>query len=321
MFYISSDIPTSVAAWLAHDSYVPNYDILSASQLVRSLRKNILSERAHAEGKVPDRDALEMYASRGGTAVHNALEETWRDGHYKNGLDLLGHSQKEIDKYIVNPEGKVPKGRIPIYTEQSCETHIGDGLYIGGTADMVFNGQLQDYKQTKTYSFGDPNKYREYQMQGSVYRAAMPDKVKQDKALFIQMYVDWVKGQTFRKDYPPSRIVAVTVDLMPVDETLRYALKYYRAFNKLYEAEDKDIPECDDADLWRGQPVWQYFSSADNKRATGNYPTERDALFAKRQNGSKGVVRIKRDKARACHYCDAFAICQQAKRMIQSGEL
>lgn len=320
MYAYDPTLPISITAWLALDEYVPKYDLISASMMCKSIRKNILSERARDAGKIPKRILEEQLSSRAGAATHSDIERVWCEGKYKETLAKCGIPMKSIERIVVNPTGEVSPDLIPVYTELACETHVGDGWYVGGTADMVFDGQLQDFKQTKTYSYNDEGKHMAYRIQGSIYRAAMPHIVTKDQAVFIELYTDWMKGKTFQKDYPPRRINLVNVTLMSIPETKRFALKFCKDYDHYYDKPDSEIPLCTDEDLWRTAGVWQYFSKAGNKRATSSHATQSEAMRVLKKNGT-GFVSEKKNKARACHWCDALAICGQAASMIEKGEL
>lgn len=321
--YKNSDLPLSIQAWLATDTYVKNPDVISASQFVKSVRQNILIERARAQGKVASHvDITSMMASRSGTATHAAIEHTWVSGQYAVGLEVLGLPTKSIAKIHVNPDDdfKVPRDDIAVYMEKFVEAEGWDNVWVGGTADCIWDGQLQDFKETSTFSYGDAGKLRAYTIQGSIYRFAAPQLITEDVALFIEMYKDWTAGKAFGAKYPPERIVAVPVTLWSITETGAFIRERIMQLDKFTNAPDHKIPYCDDTTLWRGASTFKYYSDAANKKASAVFDNEGDALREKRTKG-KGIVVEHKPKAKACNYCEASAICGQAALMRDAGEL
>ena len=54
-----ADLPISIAVFLATDNYVPNEDILSATQLIKPLRKLILEHRLRTNPPKGEPDDVE----------------------------------------------------------------------------------------------------------------------------------------------------------------------------------------------------------------------------------------------------------------------
>jgi hypothetical protein len=73
-----SDIPLSIAVWLAtdHYDYDPDPNHLSATTLLRPLRQIILSRRLSPEDNPVELESL--VNSRMGTAIHDSIEKAWK---------------------------------------------------------------------------------------------------------------------------------------------------------------------------------------------------------------------------------------------------
>ena len=321
------DLPISIAAWLAHDAYVPNHDIISATQLIRPTRQLILSYRLE-QGIIPNViaepvDITQMLKSRKGTAVHEGIENVWKDPERRNkALLALGYPEKSLSRFKVNLDpDALTKNDIAVYTERFCEREHSSGYWIGGTADFVLRGRVQDFKNTSTFSYMDAAKDVKYQLQGSIYRWAMPEIITEDEMDIIEMYDDWSAAMTFKKDYPPSNIVIKPIPLLSIKATDKFIERKVIELIEFMEIPEPDLPYCSDEDLWRKNDVYKYFSKATNKKSSGNFDTYEEAMVAMRNNGGVGEVRTVKGKAVACRFCNARPICSQAKHLKAIGEL
>lgn len=322
------DLPISIAVWLALDEYKANHEILSATQLIKPIRKLILSyrlEKGHVANVVSvPIEIMGMLKSRKGTAVHSAIEAAWTDPVKRaKGLKALGYTDASIELFVVNApdEYSFKKGEIPVYTERFCEREHSSGYWVGGTADMVVKGRLSDYKNTSTYSFNDPVKAEVYKLQGSIYRWAMPDIVTEDEMDIVEMYDDWTKARAFGSGYPSHPIMVRRIPLMPIRGTEKYIGRKINDLIEFLEVPEAELPFCSDEDLWRKADVYKYFTKETNKKSSGNFSTYEEAAQAHRAGGGIGVIKTVKGKAVACRFCEARPICGQAKALKASGDL
>ena len=319
------NLPNSVAAWLALDLYKANPDIISATQIMKSTRKLILGNAIAQDSTLVAKpvDVMSLLKSRKGTAVHTALELTWTNDEYRHkALSALGYSQASIDKFIVNGDpAKLKKGQIPVYTERFCSRPLGD-YEVGGTADFIIKGVLTDYKNTSTYSYMDKTKDKMYQLQGSIYRWAMPDIVTEDVMDIVETYDDWSAGQSYRNGYPPQPVMVKKIPLMNMKATERFLSTKIQEIEKHMGLPINELPFCSDEDLWRKGDTYKYYKNPTaTGRSTNNFDTYLDAQKKHREDGSVGRIDIVKGKAVACRYCEAINICNQAKILIGSGDL
>lgn len=316
------NIGLPMAVMLAADGYNHNEDVISVTQLIKPLRELILSDRM-ASLNIPtvDPDIIGMYKSRVGTAIHAYAETVWLNDELRNSaLEQLGVPKKTRDKIVVNPE-KVTKGQHAVYVEKTGYREIM-GYELRGTADVIYFGRLGDYKKTSPLSYKDDAKNTKYSLQGSIYRYIMPDLIKEDTMSIFEMYDEWVPFKTNDPNYPPAQVVEKIIPLMSLTETERYIKNKINDLNKYFDADDADIPECTDDDLWRKKPVFKYYKNPESKsRSTANFDNYEDAFRRKEADGHVGVIDEIKSKAVACRYCNAFPICQQAKRLEQAGQL
>lgn len=316
------NIGLPMAVMLAADGYNHNEDVISVTQLIKPLRELILTDRvARLNVPTPDPDIIQMYKSRVGTAIHAYAETVWLDDKLRNlGLEALGIPEKTRDKIVVNPE-KVLKGQIPVYVEVTGYRKIL-GYEIRGTADVIFNGRLGDYKKTSPLSYKDDSKNYKYALQGSIYRWIMEDKVKENSMSIFEMYDEWTSFKAGDPNYPPAQVVDKNIPLLSIADTERYIKTKIKDLNKYFDSPDEDIPECTDEELWRKNPVFKYYKNPASKtRSSGNFNTYAEAYAKKEEDGHVGEIVEVKSKAIACRYCNAYPICQQAKRLEQSGNL
>lgn len=316
----AGDVPLSVAVMLATDNYDKSDDAISATQLLKPTRQLILDHRIPEEDK--NVDIMGLAASRYGTAIHDAIERSWMDP--RKALQDLGYKDSTIDKIVVNPsEERLTQGNIiPVYMEQRWEREALPGYFVSGKADFVFQGQLEDFKTTTTYSYLDPKKDWMYAGQGSIYRWIKPDIITSDTIKITQLFLDWSAGKSKQGGvYPPHRIISRNIPLWSLSQTDQFIKGKIKELIKLIDEDEDKLPECTDADLWRKPTVWKYYKNPEKRaRSSGNFNTFAEAN-AKLNEEGVGVIEEFKGKAVACRFCSAISICSQAKRLYENDEL
>ena len=311
-----------IAVVLAADGYNHNDDVISVTQLIKPLRELILTERVrNLNVPTADPDVINMYKSRVGTAIHAYAESVWLNEELRNAaLVSLGIPKKTIEKIVVNPE-EVKKGQLPVYVEYTGYREIL-GYEIRGTADVIYFGRLGDYKKTSPLSYKDQAKNYKYSLQGSIYRWIMQDKIEEDTMSIFEMYEEWTPYKASDPNYPPAQVVEKVIPLLSLTDTERYIKNKIKELNKYFDVPDSEIPECSDEELWRRKPVFKYYKNPNSKtRSTGNFDTYEEAFARKEADGHVGIIEEIKSKAVACRFCPAFPICEQAKRLEQTGQL
>lgn len=316
------NLPLPIAVFLASDSYNHNDDVVSVTKFIKPIRELILTDRVdQTKIYVPPDDVMNQYKSRVGTSIHHYIEHIWLNKELRDqALTNLGIPAKTIEKIVVNPD-KVAKGHIPVYVEHTGFKDV-NGYMFRGTADVIFNGRLGDYKKTSPMSFKDTAKDKKYALQGSLYRYIMPDKIKDDRMDIYEMYEEWNRYQAISENYPPAQVVTKEIQLMDLGQTDRFVKGKIKMIEELYEAPQSDIPECDDEDLWRKPPVFKYYKNPEKReRSNANFDNYQEAMSRKNADGNVGIVVEVKSKVVACKYCAAMPVCDQAKRYAASGEL
>ena len=144
----NTNIPLSMAVWLATDSYDYSDDPnqISATSLLKPIRAIVLARQNKELDKVAEISGL--VASKMGTAIHDSIEASWLSDKLQDTLKALGQSDKVIKRIKVNPlPEELEEDTIPVYMEQRVSKDLL-GFKISGKYDFVINGRLEDYKTT-----------------------------------------------------------------------------------------------------------------------------------------------------------------------------
>lgn len=305
-------LPLPVQVWLAADAYEGKNDNthISATTLLKDSHKIVLENQIGNELDISDEGLLNMFASRRGTAIHSALENVWTNDNLRNkALDALG--LKELKERIVINKHKENPNQIEIWLEQRSYKTIDD-MTVNGQFDMVMDGQVVDYKNTSVFTYMHGSKIEDYKLQGSIYRWLNPNLITDDKIKIIYIMHDWTsRDAKINPNYPQMPIIAVDYDLYSLDYTENFIK------NKIQEIKNGGAPECV-ASLKLSDPVWQYFSKSDSKKAAKNFTNQADANHYVMTKG-KGFIKMKPQKATGCKYCKARSICKQYADLLLKG--
>lgn len=315
-------IDLAAAVWLAHDDYDHNDDPshISVTGLIKPIRQIILTQRVPLESRTPD--LVELFDSRVGQALHYGVESAWVH-HYESSMQKLGYAPHIIASVRINPEKEEPD-TIPVYTEvRTFKTIVVNGVTftLSGKIDLIIEQRLRDIKKTKVYKYQNPGSAGQWVLQGSIYRWLNPEKIQHDELVIQYVLLDWSRGLISRDpSYPAHPLPTRSFRLMGLQETEQWIRNRLALLLKLRDAPDADLPECTDEELWRGSPVYKYYSKPDNKRASKNFDDHGEALNYAASKG-KGVVKIAPGLVRACNYCAAASICLQRQRLLLAGDL
>ena len=322
----TSEVPLALAVFLASDNYDYNSDpdTISATTLIKPVRQTILTAR------VPENLAAyplpEMVKNRIGAAIHDAIERSWLTNH-KMAMQSLGYPTRVIDKIVVNPDRSQDlSGKIPVYLEQRLKRKLGKWT-ITGKFDFVGEGRVQDFKSTSVWTYQNQINNNKYALQGSIYRWLDPQLITQDQMDIHFIFTDW-QGSKVKTDpsYPARAFKKQSFQLLTLQETTKYILDRTTALERFWNADEADIPECNDEDLWRSDPVFKYYKNPakahePGARSTKNFDSRYDAQLRLVEDGGVGIVVEKPGAVMACKYCPAFPICSQKDRLIEAGEL
>ena len=316
------DVPLALAVFLASDYYDYNDDpyTVSATTLLKPLRQIILPARIPAgDGLV---DLASMMSNRLGAAVHDGVEKAWLT-NAKPAMRALGFPNRVVDRIVVNPELKPEEDQIPIYLEQRLKKQVGKWT-VTGKFDFVGEGRVTDFKTASVWSYMNQVNADKQTKQGSIYRWLDPKLITQDEMDIIHIFMDWKAGMT-KSDpsYPAQRFKKQVFPLLSVQETENFIRRKLDLIEQHWDTPEEDLPECDDEELWRSEPVFKYYKSGDTSksRSTKNFDSMHDARLRLIEDGSVGAIKEVPGQVTACKYCPSFVICTQKDQLIQAGDL
>lgn len=314
----NTNVPLSMALWLADDDY--DYDddpnTISATTLLKPMKEIILA-RQNAD-MVKTGDIVSAAASRIGTAMHDAIERTWRKKASKTSriLCMLGLPKTVAGKIIVDPTQKeIDAGCIPVYMEIRSYKQVGK-YKISGKFDFVMNGHLEDFKSTGTFTYVNKTNNTKYPKQGSLYRWLNPEIITDDIMTIGYFFTDWKAGLAYDPGYPQQKVLGVKFNLDTIENTQAFVERQVAEIDRLMPFKQKDLPVCTREELWQGPGVWKYYKKKGAKRSTKNCATPGEANDRLIADGSVGEVIHFPDKPTACIYCDVSTICEQGKMNI-----
>lgn len=318
----TSSVPLSLAVFLASDFYDHDQDqnTISATALIKPIRQIVLSSRV-PEDMTPV-DLVNLVPSRMGSAIHDAIERSWKD-NYPNALASLGYQKRVIEKIRINPKPEeLTDGVIPIYMEQRAKKTVGR-FTVTGKYDFIGDGRVEDFKSTSTYTAMNNTNDEKYIWQGSIYRWLNPVIITKDEMAIQFIFTDWSKAKAMQDPkYPQQRIQQRLLPLKSIQETDAFVNRKLNQIEQYWDVKEEDIPLCTDADLWRSEPVFKYYKNPEKRaRSTKNFDNHHDAQLRYIEDGSVGVVVEQPGQVTACKYCPAFAVCSQKDALIASGDL
>jgi len=317
-----SNVPLSMAVFLATDSYDHNDECISVTTLLKPLKQIILSSRVPQDQGLADIQGLVQ--SRMGTAIHDGIECAWLSNH-KEAMAALGYPQRIIDRVLVNPTpDQLFDGCIPVYLERRSDRMVL-GRKVSGKFDFVGDGRLEDFKSTSVYTWIHGTKDDDYIWQGSLYRWLNQDIITSDEMAIQFLFTDWsAMGARQDSKYPQQRTLQKTYPLKSVEEAEHFVTSKIRLLDRYWDADEADIPNCSDVELWRSEPKYKYYKDPAKAslggRSTKNFDDKQAAYIHRGQQGVGVVVEVP-GEVKACRYCAGFAICNQAKNLIATGNL
>jgi|TARA_B110000211_G_scaffold224582_1_gene275790 hypothetical protein len=320
-FTNKNQLSLPLAVFLVNDTY--DYDsrdtAISTTAMLRSVRSIILSMQHDTLEK--EVDIIDLAASKLGTAFHDACESAWKNPEaLKIALTAIG---KEDWQNRIKINSKVlSKEDIPVYIEQRHEKKLGE-YTITGKYDVVVNGRLSDYKSTSVYSVIFGSNDQKYILQGSIYRWLSPNIITDDYMDIEFIFTDWSKAKALQqRDYPQNRVMTKTYPLMSLEATEQWLTTKLQTIQAYLNADQEALPECTDEELWATSTVFKYYKNPSKlDRSTKNFDTLGAANARLTIEGSVGVVKEVRGQVKACTYCNALNVCNQAKQLIMQGRL
>jgi len=318
----TSQIPLSVAVFLATDSYDYDSTAISVTRLIKPIRQTVLASRVSAEDAVTDIQT--RVASRIGVSIHDGIEKAWKE-NYRQALTDLGYPASVVDKIVINPKPEnLTPDCIPIYMEQRATRQFGK-YKITGKYDFIAEGRLEDFKTTSVWKWVNEKGNEDYQLQGSIYRWLNPDIIKADSMAIQFFFTDWAaRDAKTNPNYPQKKVEQRLVPLLSLTETEKYMNSKLAEYERYRNVPEGEIPLCTDAELWRKEDTYKYYKKPETAgvgRSTKNFSNAGDAYARLEADGNVGTVIKVPGQAIACKFCAAFLACTQKDLLIADGSL
>ena len=211
----TTNVSLPLAVWAVADDYDHDDDpnVISATGLLKPVRAIVLNQRAPSDKEI---DVTDLLAMSMGTALHNDIENAWRN-HYKASMSKLGYPESVINRIVINPESRdldISPDLIPIYLEQRSKKPLGKFI-ISGKFDLVAEGKLHDYKSTSVWGWIFGGNEQDYILQASIYRWLNSEIVTQDTFDIQFIFTDWSQVKANQdKTYPQQRVATKTYKLI-----------------------------------------------------------------------------------------------------------
>ena len=302
----NTGISLPLAVWLAMDNYDYSTDesLISVTSLMKPIRQIVLGRRYKESDK--EVDVNDLIASSMGTALHDSVENAWKDKSkvvklladmgYLNGSDIY-------DK---------------ITFEKRTEKEL-DGYKVSGKFDLVFDGIVADVKSTSVWTHIYGSKDDDYIAQMSIYKWLNPELITNTHGYIEFIFTDWSATKAMQdKSYPQQRVLSKKLKLWSLDDTEKWVKAKIKevATNELIE--DDKLPECTDEELWSSPDVWKYYKGASRARATKNFDNEQEANERQAKEGVGSIVHVKGEVKR-CKYCSYTNLCNQYTKLQLQG--
>lgn len=318
-----SNIQLPLAVWLASDTY--DYDerpnSVSATGLMKPIKSIVLSAQLASE-VTTSHDLIDLIPARMGTALHEAIEASWKSPDLSAALIKLGYPKKIVERIRINPpRDNIDEDMINIWMEQRTEKEL-DGFIVTGMFDLVFEFGVEDYKSTGTYNWISGSNDEKYRIQGSIYRWLNPDIIRSDWMKINFIFTDWsaLKARA-DKNYPQKRVETKKYQLMSIADTEQYLKGRLSELKRYWGLKENQLPQCTPEELWQRPTTWAYYKNPKSTTRATKVFTEEDGGFAAAEqrridDGSVGIVVTRPGEVKFCRYCNARPICKQAEGYV-----
>lgn len=293
----AAELPKVIKDWLVqdtYDGYTAKPNVVSATTLLKSPKKQFLDNLARTKDEVITRDVQTRTASKTGTAVHDSIELFIKE---------------------TQPEG--------VSAEQRHYRKIEvDGVWftISAKYDCIEDGVMMDWKNTSPFAHNDLKKMNEWREQLSICRWAVLPKLGELKNYGV--IVAFMKGFSQANadkqapfSYPTYPAQPYNFELMSYEETEEFIRNRIRAKLEVTSLDEANSKICTPEDLWTVGGQYKYFSKPENLRAT---KVSDNLAELQKLKAAKGGVIIE-PAPKACTYCDGKNDCLQYQGFVNKG--
>lgn len=238
---------TALIEFVHNDSNHNSSVDFSASNMTDTIRQTIFGYR-YPELQYT-RDVMDRLIQAGaqGNARHLWIEKAWENPTtIKHAMRLDGISETLAEKVLVNPKKEdIQSDSIVVWTEKQLPLHNIKGLIVGGTPDLIFNGQVEDYKTVSPWSIMYPSTTMKYVMQLSSYRWQAPDVITKSTGRLLYRFPAWNQKESKTiKGYPKFPVLAQTHTLYTVESMQEFIETKADLILANLDKPDEMLPPC-----------------------------------------------------------------------------
>ena len=210
--------PEPFRRWLFQDNHRSEKGGISCTQLISPLRAFVLQMQNNGGTKSVNSRLLAAI----GTATHKAIESTLStDDRNELGIEQEVYMWLRVDEFT-----------------------------LSGTADLVCDGEIWDYKTTSVRKFKETPKewVEQLNIYAYMYRRTMGKDVKKLQILIIAR--DFVQSKaTYQAEYPKMAFKVVDIPLWDDDKTDAF-IRERIAKAKAVLSGEKPLPLCTNEEMW-----------------------------------------------------------------------
>lgn len=315
--YITNNfnLPLDIVVPLIHNvsNHVDTVD-LSASGMSQTIRQIIFGYRYPELSFKKDLIDAGNLATSLGNAWHMWAEDAWLDPiTRKAALIACGINVSLADSIVVNPDVVGPN-QIPVYLEHTFPTKTVNGMVIGGTTDLIFNGKVKDNKTLSPYAMMYENTINSYILQMGTYRWLDPNMITHDEGTLVMRFPKWdAKSAGTIKGYPQLPVMCVDYPLPSLEAMDDFIDKKTKLILENIDMPDDALPPCPKERL-EITKKYKIFTTLDQYRegkASRRTLNTLDEAFIAMDSIKKGVLIELTSSPSLCKFCPFTSICNQ----------
>ena len=287
---------------------------ISVTRLLAPLQQTILMKRYGGQVSMDASDSIWMFM---GTIGHSILESfAEADALTEEMMAIWVHADDSITP-------------IPVAEAQELITEAHEGAIVSSKIDRYSgDGELVDWKLTKTWSHIFGSRLLEWTKQLSIYRAIMAAhgiEVADDAAHITEFLIDWQQGQTMKKDYPERGVYKIPIKMWPVKQTNDWIVSHVKQYLHYLDVPDEKLLPCSAEERWARPEKWAVYKNKTVKKASRLLGSEKEAYEYISEHlglmGAKPVVKFRRGISTRCErYCLVAPWCAQRRAELEEDE-
>jgi hypothetical protein len=193
---------------------------------------------------------------------------------------------------------------------------------FSGTVDLFEpnNKKIIDYKITSVWSYVYGSRISEWTEQINCYAYLLRRNMwLVESGSVIMIFRDWNKNKATEKDYPPTQVIEVPVEIWSEDQQRIFIGSRLAQFEQAKLVEDHELPFCTPHERWESPDSYAVMKKG-RKSAVRVLPTQDDAEQYMMNNNlnSKHYIEFRKGQPRRCDkYCPVVDYCNQRQNELR----